>query len=83
VLKLQDLVIGRVSQGRGRTRGFNSSGNGNMEESMSSKFPPKEILLCVFLMPPIPIVLGCSFPFLLGLHICLSRKKASISGDGT
>jgi hypothetical protein len=53
-------------QERGRKRGPKSTGNGNMEESMSSVpyllVEPKEIWHCVFPVPPIPIVLGCSFP---------------------
>lgn len=33
-------------------------------------------------MPRIPIVLGCSFPFLLVSHICLVGKDVRISSDG-
>jgi hypothetical protein len=64
--------------GRGRKRLSKSSGNGNMEESMTDFY--------VFLVPPIPTVLRCSFLFLLARNF-VSGEKPNILicvalGDG-
>ncbi|KAG2641798.1 hypothetical protein PVAP13_2KG234316 [Panicum virgatum] len=63
------VVLGLCKPGRGRKRISKGSGNRNMEESIiNCQFLPLEldtdICLNVFLMPPIPTVLRCSFLFL-------------------
>ncbi|BAS89302.1 Os04g0435475 [Oryza sativa Japonica Group] len=68
--------------GRGRKREPKSSGNGNMEESLKTKFLPPamevEIWFGFFPMPPIPIVLKHFFLFLSARTITLMEKLEHI-----
>jgi hypothetical protein len=61
--------------GRGGMRGPKSSRDGNMKECRCHNFSNigDDIWIDAFLMPPIPIVLRCSFLFLFARYYSISK----------